>query len=85
MKVAYRGPGAARLVTFAGMPFRLLLAAAAALALLATPASAAPPAPGNYRADDFAGGSAYNIIPPGRTASRARRARLTSWRRVTAR
>ncbi len=43
----------------------LPVAAAAALALLATPASAAPPAPGDYRADDFAGGSAYNIIPPG--------------------
>jgi len=41
------------------------LAIAAALLALPALAQAAPPPPGAYQANDFAGGRSYNIVPPG--------------------
>ncbi len=41
-----------------------MIAALVAFALPAV-ADASPPGPGSYRQDDYAGGRAYNIVPPG--------------------
>ena len=40
-------------------------AALAAALIVAAPAVAAPPEPGAHRQDDFAGGTIFNIVPPG--------------------